>query len=103
MNDIPKKLLQIAEDIRSAGGRAFLVGGFVRDSLLGINSEARDFDIEIYSIDQKKSSPYEGLTPFKSHLRNSSSMRSLDKSLRESVLQSSMVSLAALSSKRAAN
>ncbi|MDR2555935.1 MAG: hypothetical protein LBC64_10980 [Fibromonadaceae bacterium] len=53
-SEIPKRLLKIAEDIRSAGGRAFLVGGFVRDSLLGINSEARDFDIEVYSIDQKK-------------------------------------------------
>jgi tRNA nucleotidyltransferase (CCA-adding enzyme) len=51
---IPKKLLQIAEDIRSEGGRAFLVGGFVRDSLLGINGEARDFDIEVYSINQEK-------------------------------------------------
>jgi tRNA nucleotidyltransferase (CCA-adding enzyme) len=53
-NFIPKKLLKIAEDVRSAGGRAFLVGGFVRDSLLGINIEARDFDIEVYSIDQEK-------------------------------------------------
>jgi tRNA nucleotidyltransferase (CCA-adding enzyme) len=47
---IPKKLLQIAEDIDSAGGKAFLVGGYVRDSLLGTNNEVRDFDIEVYSI-----------------------------------------------------
>jgi len=53
-NGIPKRLLQIAEDIRSAGGKAFLVGGFARDSLLGINGEARDFDIEVYSINQEK-------------------------------------------------
>jgi len=51
---IPQKLLKIAEDIRSAGGRAFLVGGFARDSLLGINGEARDFDVEVYSINQEK-------------------------------------------------
>jgi tRNA nucleotidyltransferase (CCA-adding enzyme) len=51
---IPKKLLQIAEDISFEGGRVFLVGGFVRDSLLGVNSEARDFDIEVYSINQEK-------------------------------------------------
>jgi tRNA nucleotidyltransferase (CCA-adding enzyme) len=51
---IPKRLLSIAEDIRSAGGRAFLVGGFARDSLLGINSEVRDFDIEVYYISQEK-------------------------------------------------
>ena len=51
---IPQKLLKISNDIRDAGGRAFLVGGFARDSLLGINSEARDFDIEVYSINQEK-------------------------------------------------
>jgi len=51
---IPQRLLKISEDIRSAGGRAFLVGGFARDSLLGLNSEARDFDIEVYSINQEK-------------------------------------------------
>jgi len=54
MNSIPKKLLQITEDIRSAGGRVFLVGGFVRDSLLGTLGEVRDFDIEVYRISQEK-------------------------------------------------
>ncbi|MDR2593843.1 MAG: hypothetical protein LBC87_03635 [Fibromonadaceae bacterium] len=53
-NLVPKKLLQIAEDIRSEGGRAFLVGGFVRDSLLGTRDEIRDFDIEVYKINQEK-------------------------------------------------
>jgi tRNA nucleotidyltransferase (CCA-adding enzyme) len=47
-------LLKIAEDICTAGGRAFLVGGFVRDSLLGIASETKDFDIEVYSINQEE-------------------------------------------------
>ncbi len=51
---IPQKLLKIADDIRSAGGRAFLVGGFARDSLLGFKGEIRDFDIEVYSISQEK-------------------------------------------------
>ena len=51
---IPQRLLKIAEDIRNEGGRAFLVGGFVRDSLLCINGEARDFDIEVYGISQEK-------------------------------------------------
>jgi tRNA nucleotidyltransferase (CCA-adding enzyme) len=51
---IPERLLKIAEDIRSAGGRAFLVGGFVRDSLLGTLGEIRDFDIEVYNISQEK-------------------------------------------------
>ncbi|GBU23714.1 hypothetical protein R83H12_00331 [Fibrobacteria bacterium R8-3-H12] len=53
-NLVPKILLQIAEDIRSEGGRAFLVGGFVRDSLLGTRDEIRDFDIEVYKISQEK-------------------------------------------------
>jgi len=53
-NFIPKRLLQIAEDIRSADGRVFLVGGFVRDSLLGTSGEIRDFDIEVYKINQEK-------------------------------------------------
>ena len=51
---IPDRLLKIAENIRSAGGRAFLVGGFVRDSLLGASGEIRDFDIEVYNISQEK-------------------------------------------------
>jgi len=53
-NLVPKRLLQIAEDIRAEGGRAFLVGGFVRDSLLGTRDEIRDFDIEVYKISQEK-------------------------------------------------
>ncbi len=53
-NLVPKRLLQIADDIRSEGGRAFLVGGFVRDSLLGARGEIRDFDIEVYKISQEK-------------------------------------------------
>ena len=50
--NIPEKILEIAERIREAGGRAFLVGGFVRDALLG-NTESRDFDIEVYDLDQE--------------------------------------------------
>ena len=49
---IPDRLLKIAAEIRAAGGKAFLVGGFVRDSLLRVSGEARDFDIEVYSISQ---------------------------------------------------
>jgi tRNA nucleotidyltransferase (CCA-adding enzyme) len=50
---IPEKLLNIAEDIRSVGGKAILVGGVVRDNLLELADEARDFDIEIYHISQE--------------------------------------------------
>ncbi|MCF0215176.1 MAG: CCA tRNA nucleotidyltransferase [Fibrobacteraceae bacterium] len=48
--ELPKRLLLIAEDIRSAGGRAFLVGGWVRDALLGKN--CRDYDVEVYDLEQ---------------------------------------------------
>lgn len=42
---------QIASLVREAGGRAFYVGGFVRDALLGIGN--KDVDIEIHGL------PYE--------------------------------------------
>jgi tRNA nucleotidyltransferase (CCA-adding enzyme) len=52
---IPKKLLQIAEDIRSLGGKAILVGGVVRDRFLNLKQDVvRDFDIEVYHINQEK-------------------------------------------------
>ena len=38
----------IAELLKSAGGRALLVGGCVRDSLLGLTS--KDFDMEVYGL-----------------------------------------------------
>ena len=48
--DLPGRLLKIAGDIRDAGGRAFLVGGWVRDALLG--KPCRDYDIEVYDMAQ---------------------------------------------------
>ena len=48
--DLPGRLLKIAGDIREAGGRAFLVGGWVRDALLG--KPCRDYDIEVYDMAQ---------------------------------------------------
>lgn len=39
---------RIAENVASAGGRAYFVGGYVRDKLLGI--ENKDIDIEIHGI-----------------------------------------------------
>lgn len=41
--------IEIASRIQAAGGRALLVGGCVRDGLLGIPS--KDVDIEVYGLD----------------------------------------------------
>jgi len=53
--ELPGRLLQIVRDIRGAGGRAFLVGGWVRDALLG--RDCRDYDIEVYDIGQDELVP----------------------------------------------
>jgi tRNA nucleotidyltransferase (CCA-adding enzyme) len=39
---------QIAAEIKAAGGRAFVVGGYVRDMVLGRDS--KDIDVEVYGI-----------------------------------------------------
>lgn len=46
---IPAILSKIAAEIASAGGRSYLVGGWVRDSMLGRDS--KDFDVEVYGLD----------------------------------------------------
>ena len=38
----------LAEDVASEGGRAFFVGGYVRDRLMG--RETKDIDVEVYGI-----------------------------------------------------
>ncbi|MBT4757126.1 MAG: tRNA nucleotidyltransferase, partial [Opitutae bacterium] len=43
-----KACIQIAELLKAAGGRALLVGGCVRDGLLGI--PAKDVDMEVYGL-----------------------------------------------------
>ena len=43
-----KAVNEVAELVKSAGGRALLVGGCVRDRLLG--GEPKDFDIEVYGL-----------------------------------------------------
>jgi tRNA nucleotidyltransferase (CCA-adding enzyme) len=42
-------VLEVARAIKNAGGRALIVGGAVRDEVLGI--AAKDFDIEVYGLD----------------------------------------------------
>jgi tRNA nucleotidyltransferase (CCA-adding enzyme) len=43
-----KPAIAIAETVRAAGGRALVVGGWVRDRLLG--HESRDVDIEVFGV-----------------------------------------------------
>jgi len=49
MSKPPKKIIEFAEKIKQNGGCAMLVGGCVRDELMGI--EPKDFDLEIYGIE----------------------------------------------------
>jgi len=43
-----REALRVCEAIAEAGGRAMIVGGWVRDYLLG--RESKDFDIEVYGL-----------------------------------------------------
>jgi tRNA nucleotidyltransferase (CCA-adding enzyme) len=52
MSQIPENVRSIAEVIRDSGGRAMLVGGCVRDELMGI--EPKDWDLEVYGIEPTK-------------------------------------------------
>lgn len=45
-------VIRLSQAVREAGGRAMLVGGSVRDRLLGI--ESKDFDIEVYDLQPEK-------------------------------------------------
>jgi len=47
--DIPKKILELSQAVHDQGGRALLVGGCVRDALMG--KEPKDWDLEIYGIE----------------------------------------------------
>ncbi|MFC1584381.1 CCA tRNA nucleotidyltransferase [Fibrobacterota bacterium] len=46
---LPGQLLDIAGKIRAEGGESYIVGGWVRDCLLGISSS--NYDLEIYGIE----------------------------------------------------
>src|ERR1051325_795668 len=45
----PNQVLQIANSVSAEGGRALLVGGCVRDELMG--RQPKDWDLEIYGIE----------------------------------------------------
>lgn len=52
MSEIPVRVLEFARSIRAAGGRALLVGGCVRDMLMG--TQPKDWDLEVYGIEPGK-------------------------------------------------
>jgi tRNA nucleotidyltransferase (CCA-adding enzyme) len=45
---VPDKVLEISRAVQSAGGRALLVGGCVRDQLMG--RAPKDWDLEVYGL-----------------------------------------------------
>ncbi|HEX3248617.1 MAG TPA: HD domain-containing protein [Pyrinomonadaceae bacterium] len=49
MPEIPEKVLSLAHAIHEAGGRALLVGGCVRDELMG--KQPKDWDLEVYQLE----------------------------------------------------
>jgi len=44
-----QKVISLAQAVRDAGGRALLVGGCVRDELMG--AQPKDWDLEVYQLD----------------------------------------------------
>ncbi|HEX8844265.1 MAG TPA: HD domain-containing protein [Pyrinomonadaceae bacterium] len=46
---IPEKVIELARAVRDAGGRALLVGGCVRDPLMG--AQPKDWDVEVYGVE----------------------------------------------------
>ena len=47
MAELPEKVIALARAIHDAGGRALLVGGCVRDTLMG--TQPKDWDLEVYN------------------------------------------------------
>src|SRR5688572_6442745 len=48
MPELPEKVIVLARAINDAGGRALLIGGCVRDTLMG--KAPKDWDIEVYNL-----------------------------------------------------
>ncbi|HET7113026.1 MAG TPA: hypothetical protein VFI57_05245, partial [Pyrinomonadaceae bacterium] len=48
MPEFPEKVMALARVIHDAGGRALLVGGCVRDELMG--NKPKDWDLEVYRV-----------------------------------------------------
>ena len=52
MREIPTHVLDVAHAISKAGGRALLVGGCVRDPIMG--RTPKDWDLEVYQTDAER-------------------------------------------------
>src|ERR1051325_9782526 len=52
MTEIPEKVTALSKAIHDAGGRALLVGGCVRDTLMGM--QPKDWDLEVYQLDAQR-------------------------------------------------
>jgi tRNA nucleotidyltransferase (CCA-adding enzyme) len=52
VKNIPQNIVELSEALKATGGRAMLVGGCVRDELMGI--EPKDWDVEIYRVEPPK-------------------------------------------------
>ena len=52
MREIPAHVLEVARAISKAGGRALLVGGCVRDPIMG--RTPKDWDLEVYQTDSER-------------------------------------------------
>src|SRR5512145_1088333 len=52
MAEVLEKILSLSRAIRGAGGRALLVGGCVRDALMGLRP--KDWDLEVYSLNAER-------------------------------------------------
>jgi len=52
MTEIPEKVISLSQAIYDAGGRALLVGGCVRDTLMG--TQPKDWDLEVYQLDAQR-------------------------------------------------
>jgi len=52
MSDFPEKVIALSRAIHDAGGRALLVGGCVRDTLMG--RPPKDWDLEVYNLEPER-------------------------------------------------
>lgn len=51
--ELPPDVFRIGEALRTAGGRPFLVGGWVRDAILN-RTDQKDFDLEVFGLPMER-------------------------------------------------